>query len=80
MLIQKNLKIFDIIYSGFLFEKKIKQGYSLLLKQMPLFSILSNIEKRPFNGGLYCRAAGTGCLLISKEYNSNIGILKFNSG
>jgi ribosomal protein L2 len=45
---------------------------------MPLFSIISNIENKPFNGGSICRAAGVSCLLISKDKFN--GILKLNSG
>jgi large subunit ribosomal protein L2 len=80
MLIQKNLKILDTFYSGIFFEKKIEKGDSLLLKHMPLFSILSNIEKKPLNGGALCRAAGVGSLLISKDFNLNKCVLKLNSG
>jgi len=79
MLVQKNLRILDTFYSGDFFKKKIEKGDSFLLKYMPLFSILSNIENKPLNGGVYCRAAGVGSLLISKDLNLNKGILKFNS-
>ena len=80
ILLQKNLKTLDTIYSGTVFEKNIKQGYSLPLKLMPLFSVLSNIERKPFNGGTLCKAAGVGGLLISKEFNKKKCILKLNSG
>ena len=80
ILLQKNLKVLDTIYSGSVFEKKIKQGYSLPLKLMPLFSVLSNIERKPFYGGNICKAAGVSSLLISKESNKNKCILKLNSG
>lgn len=77
ILIQKGLKLFSIIYSGNTFES-INKGDSLLLKKMPLFSIISNIENKPFKGGAICRAAGVSCLLINKDNNN--GILKLNSG
>jgi large subunit ribosomal protein L2 len=80
ILLQKNVKISDTIYSGSVFEKKIKQGYSLPLKLMPLFSVLSNIERKPFYGGNICKAAGVGSLLISKEFNKKKCVLKLNSG
>lgn len=79
LLIQKGLHIFDTIYSGFLFKNNnIKKGDSTILSNIPLFSIISNIENKPFKGSIYCRAAGVSCLLISK--NNFFGILKFNSG
>jgi len=83
ILIQRELKINDIIYSGSLFECKknlnlIKKGFSLPLFNMPLFSILSNIEFKPFIGGALSRSAGTSCMLIGK--NKFNGILKLNSG
>jgi ribosomal protein L2 len=81
ILIQKGLKIFDLIYSGSYFNfvnKKIKKGDSTLLKYIPLFSLISNIENKPFKGSTICRSANVGCLLISK--NDINGIIKLNSG
>jgi large subunit ribosomal protein L2 len=79
ILLQKNLKLFNSIYSGdILLEKKINKGDSLLLKDMPLFSLVSNIENKPFKGGIICRAANVGALFISKDKHN--GILKLNSG
>lgn len=79
ILLQKGLKIYNTIYSGnFFFEKTVKKGDSIILNNMPLFSIISNIENKPFKGGILCRAANVGALLISKDKNT--GILKLNSG
>lgn len=80
MLIQKNLKLFDFIYSGsfYIFKEPIKIGFSLPIKYMPLFTTLSNIEIKPFGGGLISRAANTGSLLISKD--DTHGLFKLNSG
>jgi ribosomal protein L2 len=79
ILLQKGLNKFTTIYSGdYFFGKKIKKGDSTLLNNIPLFSVISNIENKPFNGGILCRAANVSCLLISKnKYN---GIIKLNSG
>jgi len=55
----------------------IKNGYSLTLNNMPLYSILSNIEIKPFIGRGLCRAANTSCMLIGKTQLK--GILKLNS-
>jgi large subunit ribosomal protein L2 len=80
ILIQKNIKIKNQIYSGTKYDNNIiiKNGFSLPLKNMPLFSILSNIELRPFKGSSLCRAAGVSCILISKNLIN--AVLKLNSG
>lgn len=79
ILIQKGLNIFDFIYSGYIFKKNnINKGDSTTLNNIPLFSIISNIENKPYKGGSLCRAAGLSALLISKD--NSIGILKLNSG
>lgn len=79
ILLQKGLKIYNTIYSGnIFFEKSVKKGDSIILNDMPLFSIISNIENKPLKGGILCRAANVGAILISKDKNA--GILKLNSG
>jgi large subunit ribosomal protein L2 len=79
ILLQKGITVLNTLYSGDLYnEKNIKKGDSILINNMPLFSIISNIENKPFNGGSICRAAGVSCLLISKDKFN--GILKLNSG
>jgi large subunit ribosomal protein L2 len=80
ILIQNKMKIRDVIFLGSYKEEdgeEIKNGYSLPLFHMPLFSILSNIELKPFNGGAICRAASTSSMLIGKTKNK--GILKLKS-
>src|ERR1700744_1951808 len=79
ILIQKGLVMHNLIYSGDQsLGHNIKKGYSVLLNNMPLFSIVSNIENKPFKGGNICRAACVSALLISKDKSN--GILKLNSG
>jgi len=79
ILLQKNIRILDNIYSGSNFLKKnINIGDSLVIDKIPLFTVLSNIENKPYKGGTICRASNTGALLISK--NSSFGVLKLNSG
>ena len=81
ILIQKKININSVIYSGTIYDneiKEIKDGYSMPLKFMPLYSVLSNIELKPFEGGKLARSSNVSCLLISK--NNKNGILKFNSG
>jgi large subunit ribosomal protein L2 len=81
LIIQKNIKINDVLYSGSIYYKKegpITNGFSLPIKYMPLFTTLSNIENKPFEGGLISRAANVGSILIAK--NNIFGFLKLNSG
>jgi large subunit ribosomal protein L2 len=79
VLLQKNVHVNSIVYSGSynLFNEDIKEGYSMLLKYMPLFSNLSNIELMPFTGSTLCRAAEVSCIMVGK--NNNKAILKSNS-
>jgi len=79
ILLQKGINLYNIINSGnFLFNNNIKKGDSFLLYNIPLFSVISNIENKPFKGGNLCRAANVSGLLISKDKIN--GILKLNSG
>lgn len=79
LLLQKDLKINCLIYSGTLnSQNEINKGDSLPLRHMPLFTILSNIETKPFSGGILSRAAGVGAVLIGKDNTK--GIIKLNSG
>jgi large subunit ribosomal protein L2 len=80
IIIQKGLKILDKIYAGHLYKTNINKGDSILINSIPLFSLISNIEKKPYSGGSVCRAAGTSALLINKDKNNNKGIIKLNSG
>jgi large subunit ribosomal protein L2 len=80
ILLQKDIKINDLIYSGTIFNNKIQNinnGYSLPLKHMPLFAPLSNIELEPFGGSIVGRAASVNCIMISKNDKSTI--IKLNS-
>jgi len=78
ILLQKNVKFNSILYSGTLLcEEPLINGYSVMLQYIPLFSIISNIELKPFKGSTLCRAANTSCLLIGKIADK--GILQLNS-
>ena len=78
LILQRNIKLNNVIYSGSLLcDEPIREGFSMTLKDMPLFSNISNIELKPFNGGSLCRAAGTSCIIVGKFQNK--GILKLNS-
>lgn len=66
----------DKILSG---EKAdIKPGNALLLKNIPVGTIVHNIELYPGKGGQFCRAAGTYAQLIAKE--GKYALLRMPSG
>jgi len=80
ILVQRNVRQSAALYFGTNKvddEKEIKNGYSMPLLNMPLFSVLSNIEFKPFKGGGLCRSADTSCVLVGKSKGK--GILKLNS-
>lgn len=81
IIIAANLKINDIIYCGSAYQfgelNSKYMGWNVPLKNIGLFSIISNIEKVPFCGSTLARSAGTSSLLIGKANNN--AILKLNS-
>jgi len=76
-ILTENTKIGSKIYSGTL-NTTNTLGYSILLKNINLFSIINNIENYPFFGGTITRSAGTSALLTSSK-NKKIS-LKLKSG
>ncbi len=56
----------------------IKPGNALLLKNIPVGTIVHNIELYPGKGGQFCRAAGTYAQLIAKE--GKYALLRMPSG
>ncbi|WP_320169245.1 50S ribosomal protein L2 [Maridesulfovibrio sp.] len=56
----------------------IKPGNALLLKNIPVGTVVHNIELYPGKGGQFCRAAGTYAQLIAKE--GKYALLRMPSG
>jgi len=78
ILLQKGVKIDTMIYAGsFLNSGKVNKGDSVLLKYIPLFSIVSNMENKPYKGSSLCRAAGVGAILIGKKKRKRYFKIKF---
>ena len=72
----KGNKVGDKVISG---EKvEVKAGNAMKLKNIPIGTILHNIELNPGMGGQLARAAGTGIQLGAKE--AGFGHLKLPSG
>lgn len=65
ILAPNNLKVGDKVLSGA--QADIKTGNTLLLKDIPVGSLIHNIELRPGKGGQMVRAAGAVAQLMAKE-------------
>ena len=61
----QNLHVGDVIYSGP--EADIKVGNTLPLANIPLGTMIHNIELKPGKGAQLVRAAGNGAQLMAKE-------------
>lgn len=72
----KGISIGDIIESGEIVP--IKLGNCLLLKNIPVGTVIHNVEIRPGKGGQIARSAGSYVQLISKE--EKYAILRLRSG
>jgi large subunit ribosomal protein L2 len=65
ILAPNGLKVGDQITSGS--ESDIKTGNSMKLFELPVGTLIHNIEMRPGKGGQLVRSAGTFAQLLSKE-------------
>lgn len=65
VLAPNNLKVGDMVVSGP--ESDIKVGNAKPLKDIPVGSLIHNIELRPGKGGQLVRSAGTVAQLMAKE-------------
>jgi large subunit ribosomal protein L2 len=76
ILAPKGLKVGDVIVSGP--DADIKVGNALPLENIPVGSIIHNIELKPGKGGQLVRAAGTEAQLLGKE--DSYAIIRLSSG
>ncbi|MGE5417913.1 MAG: 50S ribosomal protein L2 [Acidobacteriota bacterium] len=65
ILAPNGLKVGDTVMNGP--EADIKVGNTLALKNIPVGSVIHNIELRPGKGGQIVRSAGTSAQLMAKE-------------
>jgi len=65
ILAPNGLKTGDFLQSGAVADIKI--GNAMMLKEMPVGTMIHNIEMRPGKGGQLVRSAGTFAQLLSKE-------------
>jgi large subunit ribosomal protein L2 len=76
ILLPKDLKVGDEIVSG---EKvEVRVGNAMKLKNLPIGTVVHNVELNPGKGGQLGRSAGTGLTLQSKE--AGYAHLKMPSG
>ena len=61
----EKLKVGDVIYSGP--EADIKVGNALPIANIPVGTMIHNIELKPGKGGQLARSAGNGAQLMAKE-------------
>ncbi|KJS85052.1 MAG: 50S ribosomal protein L2 [Peptococcaceae bacterium BICA1-8] len=65
ILAPNGLKVGTVIVSGA--DSDIKVGNALPLKNIPVGTIIHNIELKPLKGGQLCRSAGGAAQLMAKE-------------
>lgn len=65
ILAPEGLKVGDSVFSGS--DAPPTVGNCLPLKNIPLATVIHNIELRPGNGGCFCRGAGTSATLMARE-------------
>ena len=65
ILAPNGLKVGDVVYSGP--SADIKPGNCLPIANIPLGTVIHNIELYPGRGGQLCRSAGTAAQLMAKE-------------
>ena len=68
----------DIISNGRI--DQLRNGSSAELADFPLGSKISSVEIRPGSGGCMARSAGTYCILIRKDVESDKATLRLPSG
>ncbi len=65
ILAPNGLKVDDQVFSGA--EADIKLGNAKMLKDLPVGTVIHNVEMRPGKGGQLARSAGTYAQLLAKE-------------
>jgi large subunit ribosomal protein L2 len=76
MLLPEGLRVNDTVVSGEAVD--IKPGNALPLKNIPVGTIIHNIELKKGKGGQIARSAGSAAQLMAKE--GNYAHVKLNSG
>jgi len=82
IILSEGLNVGDNIFSGLMknlnLNYKVQKGYAVPLNLISLFTIVNNIEFKPYSGSIFSRSAGTSSLLVGKKLDKII--VKFKSG
>ncbi len=78
ILAPKDLKVGDVLESGS--KVAIKMGNSLPLSEIPLGTLVHNLEINPGAGGVLVRSAGGAAQVMSKEVDGRFVQIKMPSG
>jgi large subunit ribosomal protein L2 len=65
MLAPAGVKVGDMLMAGL--DAEIREGNAMPVMNMPLGTIIHNIELRPGQGGKLARSAGTFAQLVAKD-------------
>ena len=79
ILAPKNLSVGDYITAGYN-DIDILIGSALPIKNIPIGTVLHNIELKPGKGGQLMRAAGTYAKLIKKDIVNTNALLRLHTG
>jgi len=79
IILAENIKKGFKLFSGSGLDNTVVfKGSSLSVSNIPLFTVVNNIEVRPFYGATLARAAGLGAVLVARL--NNVVTLKLKSG
>ena len=78
IIISSSMKVGDVISLGNPSSSYIKNGDFLKLRQAPIGIPIYNLEKLPYSGPVYSKAAGVYSILLTKDLN--YGKVKLPSG
>ena len=79
ILAPENLKAGDSVLSSRTKELDLKPGNCMPLLNIPIGTIIHNLELHPGHGGQLARAAGTSCTLIDKNGRPGYGLVELAS-
>lgn len=72
------IKVDDVLMSGA--QSEIRSGNAMPLKNIPVGSVVHNVELNPGRGGQLGRSAGAAIYLVAKEEKNKYAILRMPSG
>ena len=81
ILLEDTLKMFSVVYKFPYYKiERVAKGMSFFLKDISVGSPISHIELIPGKGAQLCRSAGARCFIFSRDFLTNLFVLKLRSG